>query len=147
MAIEYLAPKGDPVMRATYSLLVGATLFLAAAPSMSHHSFAAVFDVGRPIEVTGTVTRLNWTNPHAWIHIDVEDADGNVESWSVELLGINTLLKQGWTPGILKPGDVIHVQGFGTRDGSNGANASVVTIVETGQKLWVSTTAESRQDY
>lgn len=134
-------------MRAAFSMLVGAALVLAAAPGMSHHSFAAVFDVGRPIEFTGTVTRLDWTNPHAWIHLDVESADGNVESWSVELLGINTLLKQGWTPSVLKPGDVIHVEGFGTRDGSNGANASVVTIVATGQELWVSESAGTRNDY
>ncbi len=134
-------------MRAAFSAFVAVALFLAAAPGMSHHSFAAVFDVGRPIEFTGTVTRLDWTNPHAWIHLDVEDADGNVEGWSVELLGINTLLKQGWTPGVLKPGDVIHVEGFGTRDGSNGANASVVRIVETGQELWVSASAGSRDGY
>ena len=88
------------------------------------------------------MTRVEWTNPHAWIHIDVEDADGNVEAWRIELLGVNSLLKQGWTPRILNPGDVIQVAGFGTRDGSNAANASVVTIVETGQELWVSTQRE-----
>ena len=134
-------------MKVAHSLLVGAALLAVAAPSMSHHSFAAVFDIGRPVEFTGTVTRLDWTNPHAWIHLDVEGANGNVESWSVELLGINTLMKQGWTPGVLKPGDVIHVQGFGTRDGSNGANASVVTVVETGQELWVSESAGTRNAY
>ena len=134
-------------MRAGLSFFFGAALLLAAAPSMPHHSFAAVFDVGRPIELTGTVTRLQWTNPHAWIHVDVENADGNVEAWRIELLGINTLLKQGWTPGVLKPGDVISVEGFGTRDGSTAANASVVTLVDTGQQLWVSATAESREDY
>ena len=134
-------------MRTAHSLLVSAALLLVATPSLPHHSFAAVFDVGRPVEFTGTVTRLNWTNPHAWIYLDVEGADGSVESWSVELLGINTLLKQGWTPGVLKPGDIIHVEGFGTRDGSNGANASVVTIVATGQELWVSESAGTRDSY
>jgi len=118
--------------------------FLAAAPGMPHHSFAAVFDINRPIEFDGTVTRLEWTNPHAWIHIDVEDADGNVQSWSVELLGINTLLKQGWTPGALKLGDAINVKGFGARDGSTAANASVVTMLSTGERFWVSV---SREDY
>ena len=110
---------------------------------MSHHSFAAVFDVNRRVEFTGTVRRLEWTNPHAWIYLDVEDAESNGESWSVELLGVNTLLKQGWNPDILQPGDVISVEGFGARDGSTSANASVVTVVETGEKLWV---AASRED-
>lgn len=129
-------------MRAIFSVSVGMAWLLGAAPGMSHHSFAAVFDISRPVDVTGTVTRLEWTNPHAWIHIDVEDANGNVEGWRVELLGINTLLKQGWRPGILNPGDVIQVTGFGTRNGSNAANASVVTIVGTGEQLWVSTPRE-----
>ena len=129
-------------MRNLVSLVLGCACLLAAIPGMSHHSFAAVFDINRPIDLSGTVTRLEWTNPHAWIHIDVEDADGNTEAWSVELLGINSLLKQGWSPGILTPGDVIQVAGFGARDGSNAANASVVTIVSTGEQLWVSTQRE-----
>lgn len=130
-------------MRSVFSAFFGVAWLLAAVPGLSHHSFAAVFDVSRPIDITGTVTRLDWTNPHAWIHLDVEDADGNVEAWSVELLGINTLLKQGWTPRALNPGDVIQVTGFGTRDGSNAANASVVTIVATGEELWVARNANN----
>ena len=110
---------------------------------MAHHSFSTVFDVARPVELTGAITRIEWTNPHAWIHIEVEGAEGNVENWSVELLGINTLLKQGWTPETAQPGDVISVVGFGARDGSTSANASSVVMVETGEQLWAS---ESRQD-
>ena len=125
-------------MRSVLSILFSVAWLLAAAPGLSHHSFAAVFDVSRPVDFTGTVTRIDWTNPHAWIHLDVEDADGNVEAWSVELLGINSLLKQGWTPQILGPGDQIQVTGFGARDGSNAANATGVTIVSTGEHLWVS---------
>ena len=129
-------------MRAVFSVFVGVAWLLAAAPALPHHSFAAVFDISRPIEVTGTVTRLEWTNPHAWIHIEVEGEDGEPQSWRIELLGINTLLKQGWKPDVLKPGDVISVKGFGTRDGSTSANASVVTIAETGEQLWVSASRE-----
>jgi hypothetical protein len=125
-----------------FSVFVGVAWLLAAAPALPHHSFAAVFDISRPIEVTGTVTRLEWTNPHAWIHIEVEGEDGEAQSWRIELLGINTLLKQGWKPDVLKPGDVISVKGFGTRDGSTSANASVVTIAETGEQLWVSASRE-----
>lgn len=129
-------------MRAVFSVFLSAAWLLAAAPAVAHHSFAAVFDINRPIEFTGTVTRLEWTNPHAWVYIDVEDADGNVQNWSIELLGINTLLKQGWRPGVLKPGDVVEVKGFGTRDGGPKGNASVFTLVATGEELWVSKTRE-----
>ncbi len=125
-------------MRHVFSVLVGVAWSLTATPGLTHHSFAAVFDVARPVELTGTITRIDWTNPHAWIHMDVEDAEGNVENWSVELLGINTLLKQGWRPDTAGPGDVISVSGFGARDGSTSANASSVTMVETGEQLWMS---------
>jgi hypothetical protein len=125
-------------MRAVFPVFVSVAWLLAAAPAVPHHSFAAVFDINRPIELTGIVSRLRWTNPHAWIYIDVEDANGNVQTWSVELLGINTLLKQGWTPDILKPGDAVHVKGFGARDGSTSGNASVFTMIDTGEQLWVS---------
>jgi hypothetical protein len=127
-------------MKALIPVLVSAATLLAAAPALSHHSFAAVFDINRPVEFTGTVTKLEWTNPHAWIYIDAEGANGEMQNWSIELLGINTLLKQGWRPGILKPGDVVQVKGFAARDGSPKANASVFTMVETGQELWVSQT-------
>ena len=130
-------------MRPMFSAFVGVAALLVAIPAAPHHSFAAVFDINRPIELTGTVTRLHWTNPHAWIYIDVEDTSGNVQSWSIELLGINTLLKQGWTPGVLEPGDVVQAEGFGARDGSTSINGSVVTMIETGEKLWVSASQEN----
>ena len=132
-------------MRHVFSVLVGVVWLLAATPGQSHHSFAAVFDVARPLEFTGTITRIDWTNPHAWIHMDVEDAEGNVENWSVELLGINTLLKQGWRPEAANPGDVVSVTGFGARDGSTTANASSVTMMETGEQLWVSASREGQE--
>ena len=130
-------------MRHVFSVLVGVAWLFSATSGLAHHSFAAVFDVARPLELTGAITRIDWTNPHAWIHMDVEDGEGNVENWSVELLGINTLLKQGWTPETAQPGDVISVVGFGARDGSASANASTVTMVETGEQLWAS---ESRSE-
>ncbi len=127
-------------------VLVGVASLLAVVPAVPHHSFAAVFDVNRPIEFAGTVTRIEWTNPHAWIPVDTVNADGNVENWSVELLGINTLLKQGWRPDILKPGDVISVEGFGSRDGGTSANATAVTVADTGEQLWVSASREDSQE-
>ena len=72
-------------MRAMYSVFLGSAWLLAAVPAVPHHSFTAEFDVNRPIELTGTITRIEWTNPHAWLFIDTEDDDGNVESWAIEL--------------------------------------------------------------
>ena len=131
-------PRGNPIMRAVYSILVGVAWLLAAVPAAPHHSFSAEFDVTRPIQLTGTVTSVEWTNPHAWLFIDVKDGDGNVESWAIELLGINSLFRRGWTRDRVQPGDIVEVAGFGARDGSNTGNASMVTLANTGELLWES---------
>ena len=123
-------------MRAPLWICGGLVSLLAAAPAAPHHSFAAEFDLNRPIDLTGTVTRIQWTNPHAWIHIDVVDAESNVENWAIELLGINALIRRGWTRETLKAGDVINVEGFGARDGGTTGNASLVTMASTGERLW-----------
>lgn len=125
-------------MNSKLSVLLGIVGLLAAAPLLSHHSFTAEFDVGRPISITGTVSEIEWTNPHAWIFVDVEDDDGNVESWAVELLGINALMRSGLTPRTLKAGDRISVEGYGSRDGTNTGNASVVINANTDEVLWSS---------
>ena len=125
-------------MRAMSSVFLGAAWLLAAVPAVPHHSFTAEFDVNRPIALTGTVTRVEWTNPHAWLFIDVEDDDNNVQSWAIELLGINTLLRRGWTRDTVKAGDIVNVEGFGARDGTNTGNASMVTMANTGERLWES---------
>ena len=129
-------------MRAVFSFLISAAWLLTSAPALSHHSFAAEFDINRPIELTGTVTRVELTNPHAWLFIDTEDGDGNVQSWAIELLGINALIRRGWTRDRVNPGDVVSVEGFGARDGTNTGNASVVTMTNTGELLWESATEE-----
>jgi hypothetical protein len=128
-------------MKVRLSVFAGMAWMLVALPGLAHHSFSAEFDVGRPIAITGTVSRIEWTNPHAWIFIDTQDDQGNVQGWAVEMLGINALMRSGVTPKTLKAGDVISVEGYGSRDGSNTANASVVMRTATGERLWASAAA------
>ena len=125
-------------MRAIVMLLVGAAALAIALPGTAHHSFSAEFDVGRPVEFTGTITRVEWTNPHAWLFLAAADAEGSMEDWAVELLGINTLMRRGLTRDSIQPGDRLIITGFGARDGSNTANASTVSRADTGEEIWVS---------
>lgn len=122
-------------MRLIPTLVAAAGALLASAAALAHHSFSAEFDVGRPVDITGTVTELEWTNPHAWIHLDVTDAQGATQAWSVELLGINALIRSGISPKTVKPGDRLTITGFGARNGTNTANASTVSR-ESGESLW-----------
>ena len=102
--------------------IVGVFLCLAATSAESHHSFAAEFDANQPITFTGTVTRMQWTNPHAWIHVDVEQPDGTVESWAIEAGTVNVLFRRGFTKDSLQPGTEIVVDGYRAKDGSRRAN-------------------------
>ncbi|HZL96946.1 MAG TPA: DUF6152 family protein [Vicinamibacterales bacterium] len=125
-------------MKSVFLSFVGAAWLLAAAPAAPHHAFAAEFDINRPVKLTGAVTKMEWTNPHAWLFIDAKDDSGNVQSWAIELVGINDLLRLGWGRDRVKAGDVISVDGFGARNGTNTANAASVTLTNTGELLWAS---------
>jgi hypothetical protein len=124
-------------MRRTLAVLIGAGAFMAAgAPVWAHHAFAAEFDASKPIKFKGTVTKMEWINPHAWIHIDVKGDDGAVTPWMIEAAAPNALLRRGWTKASLPAGTEILVQGFQAKDGTNRANGSVITFTD-GKKLFV----------
>ena len=123
-------------MHKLITIIVGLTALALSSAATAHHSFSAEFDAAKPLQITGTVTKIEWTNPHAWVHLDVKNDQGNVENWAVELLGVNALVHSGMTPRTVKPGDVLTIKGFAARDGSNTANGSLVTRTSTGEKLW-----------
>lgn len=114
-------------------------LAVAAAPVAAHHSFAAEFDAARPVSVKGTVTKIEWMNPHVWFYIDVkDDQTGKTSNWGVEMGSPNGLMRTGWTRNSMKLGDVVTVEGSRAKDGSNTANARSVTLAASGQKLFAS---------
>jgi hypothetical protein len=117
-------------------LTAGAALLLAAASASAHHSFAAEFDANRPIQLRGTVVRVEWINPHTWIHIDVKEADGKVARWMIEGGTPNTLLRRGLTRNSLPQGTEIMVDGYKAKNGTNRANGRDLTFTD-GRKLFM----------
>ena len=119
-------------------VLAGAGLLaLAGATSVwAHHAFSAEFDANRPVQLKGTVAKMEWINPHAWIHVDVEADGGKVERWMVEGGTPNTLFRRGFTKNSLLPGTVILVDGYQAKDGSMKANGRNLTF-EDGRRLFM----------
>ncbi len=125
-------------------VFTAAGLVLAAAPPVvAHHSFAAEYDTTKSIALTGVVTKLEWTNPHAHIYIDAKDASGNVAHWEFELGSPSTLMRRGWTRNSLKPAETITVNGYLARDGARLVNAVTVTLAD-GRKVFAGSSADGR---
>jgi hypothetical protein len=119
-------------------------LLAAVLPAHAHHSFPAQYDAAKPITLTGKVTKVEWTNPHIFIYIDVRDAaTGAVVNWALEMGGPNALLRLGWKRDSLKPDDVITVEGSLARDGSPLANATSIVMVATGRRMLAGSSREA----
>jgi len=112
-------------------LLTGATVGLSA-----HHAFAAEFDANKPVNFKGTVTKMEWTNPHTWLHVDVKQPDGTAVNWAIEAGTPNVLFRRGFTKDSLMPGTEIVVDGYQSKDGSHRANGRDLTFPD-GRKLFL----------
>jgi hypothetical protein len=128
----------NPMRSRLFGVLAGAAFAVAAAavPVIAHHSFAAEFDAKKPVKLRGVVTKMEWINPHSWIHIDVKTPDGKTEQWMVEGGAPNALLRRGWNKNSLLPGTEILVEGFQAKDGAMRANGRDITFPD-GKKLFV----------
>ena len=125
-----------PPSRTAFVLAAVLGLLLTAAPVLAHHSFAAEFDASKPLKLTGTVTKLEWTNPHTWFFVDVKGEDGKITNWGFEMGSPNGLMRAGWTRNSMKAGDMVTVEASRAKDGSNTANARTVTLASTGKTLF-----------
>jgi Family of unknown function (DUF6152) len=121
-------------MRKLITLLIGMTSLTLAAPLVAHHSFAAEFDGAKRVQLTGVVTKVEWTNPHVWFYVNVKDeATGKLVNWSAEMGSPNALMRTGWTRNTMQIGMTVTFTGALSKDGSNRVNTNSVTV--DGKKL------------
>jgi len=132
----------------TKLLSIGAAIGLVLAgtvPLGAHHAFAAEYDGSKPVKLRGTVTEMEWINPHSWIHIDVKNPDGTVSKWLIEAGAPNSLIRRGWNKNSLLPGTEILVEGFQAKDGELRANGRDVTFAD-GRKMFVGSSGTGAPD-
>ena len=122
-------------MRTRLSLLGAFVLVTVAAPVFAHHSFDAEFDRKKPVSLTGTVTKLEWMNPHVWVYLNVADASGKQVKWQCENGAPNMLKRAGWTRESIKEGDQVTIDGSLAKDGSNTCNATTLVLAD-GKKVF-----------
>jgi len=123
-------------MRLRAFAILGVTgVLMAAAPLLAHHSFAAEYDAKKPIELKGTITKVDWMNPHVYFYIDVKDESGKIDNWAFEMGPPRLLERGGWKKSTMKEGDEVIVSGTLAKDGGKHGNARSVTLANTGQKL------------
>jgi hypothetical protein len=120
--------KEIPTMKTFLAIAALSALAVSGPLAYAHHSFAAEFDADKPVKLTGTITKVQWRNPHIYFYVDVEDAKGATHNWALELSSPNGLARRGWTRDTLKVGDTITVEGARARDNTYKANASNVTL-------------------
>jgi hypothetical protein len=124
-------------MKTKFALFAAAVGLVSATVSMrAHHSFAAEFDAAQPINLKGTVTKIEWMNPHTYFYIDVAEQDGQTVNWGLEMGSPNGLMRAGWTRNTLKVGDVVTVEGSRAKDKAHIGNARVVILAATGKRLF-----------
>jgi len=131
----------------TKLLVLAAVIGLAAAavPVWAHHAFSAEFDGNKQVNLKGTVTKMEWINPHAWLSIDVKGSDGKVVSWAIELGPPNALVKRGWNKKSIPAGIEVLVVGYQSKDGANRANGRDLTLPD-GRKLFASSSNPEAPD-
>lgn len=131
-------------MRTKPTLLLGFFIILAAVPVLAHHAFATEYDTGRPVTLKGSVMMLDFVNPHSWLYINVQDANGKLVSWGIELGPVRDLQLQGWNKNSLKAGTEVSIEGFLAKNGSKTANAKTVKLPD-GRTLFTAGSALSPQ--
>lgn len=121
------------------------TLMIAARPVFAHHAFSAEFDQSKPVKVQGEISRLEWTNPHAWLFIDSKGTDGKLVTWRFEMGAPNALLRAGWSKSDIKPGTQVTVSGFLARSGGSVGNAYQVRLAD-GRDLFAASSLKDAAD-
>jgi hypothetical protein len=130
----------------TFSAVVVLGALTAVAPVSAHHAFAAEFDANKPVNLTGTITQIEWINPHAWLHMDVKGKDGKTQKWEIELAAPNGLIRRGWTKGSVPPGTQVVVSGYAAKDGTLKANAREANFPD-GRKMFVGSSGTGAPEY